>query len=200
MQPTMNGFCFLQDQYFIDFPDKGLMGNHAQIGGKRHDRPCYFWMRDNKNQDILWLVPVSTKVQKYTEIMNKKIDRYGFCDTIVIGKVAGRDNAFLIQNMCPVTANYIRNQYVLNGQPVRITADLQQEIHAKARRTLKKYEKTKAIIFPDIDKIKAALIAQLAKVKQQGNAQANTATNQTPKKRRPVMRKKNTGKDQQHGR
>ena len=105
-----------------------------------------------------------------------------------------------MQNMCPVTANYIRNQYVLNGQPVRITADLQQEIHAKARRTLKKYEKTKAIIFPDIDKIKAALIAQLAKVKQQGNAQANTATNQTPKKRRPVMRKKNTGKDQQHGR
>jgi len=166
LQPQKNGFCFLQDQYFIDFPDKGLMRNHVQINGRRHDRPCYFWMRDNKNQDILWLIPISTKVQKYTNIMNKKINRYGSCDTIVIGKVAGRDHAFLIQNMCPVTANYIQNQYVLNGYPVRITTNLQQEIHTKAQRTLKKYEKIKTIIFPDIDKIKTVLIAQLAKNRQ----------------------------------
>ena len=195
MQPTRNGFCFLDDKYFTDFPDSKLMSNH----GKGHGRPCFFCMHDKQNPDIMWLIPVSTKVQKYSAIMQKKIDRRGACHTIVIGKAAGKQSAFLIQNMCPVTQNYIQNQYILNGKPVRISEKLAKEIRVKAQRSIRIYQTDKTIIFPDIDKIKAALIAQLAKEKQQAHTQAK-APNQTPKKRRPVMRKKDMGKDHQRGR
>ena len=196
MQPTRNGFCFLNDKYFTDFPDSKLMSNH----GKGQGRPCFFCMHDKQNPDIMWLIPVSTKVQKYSAVMQKKIDRHGNCHTIVIGKAAGKQSAFLIQNMCPVTQNYIQNQYILNGKPVRIPESLAKEIRIKAQRTMRIYQTNKMVIFPDIDKIKTALIAQLAKEKQQENTQTNTTTNQPPRKRHPMMRKKNTRKDQQRGR
>ena len=56
------------------------------------------------------------------------------------------------------------------------------------------------MIFPDVEKIKSELLCQLAKDRAQENTQSNADQVQQPKKRRPVMRKKNTGKDQQHGR
>ena len=163
MVPIQNGFCFLGDQYFIDFPDDNLMCNH----GKNHGRPCFYCMRDAQNPAIMWLIPVSTKVQKYSAIMQKKITRRGVCHTIVIGKAAGRQSAFLIQNMCPVTQNYIQNQYILNGKPVRISANLAKEIRIKAQRAMRIYQTDKTIIFPDIDKIKAALIEQIANDNEQ---------------------------------
>ena len=61
-----------------------------------------------------------------------------------------------------ISASYIQNQYILNGKPVRISANLAKEIRIKAQRAMRIYQTDKTIIFPDIDKIKAALIAQIA--------------------------------------
>ena len=158
MYPVSNGFCFLHDQYFIDFPDRNLMRGH----GAGHGRPCFFWMRDRQYPDILWLIPISTKVEKYRAIMQNKIERNGECYTIVIGKAAGKHSAFLIQNMCPVTEQYIKNQYILNGKPVRIPSDLAKTIRRSAQGAMRIYQTDKRIIFPDIDTIKAALITQIA--------------------------------------
>lgn len=32
-------FYYIEDQYFIDFPDDKLMRNKDRIGGSLHDRP-----------------------------------------------------------------------------------------------------------------------------------------------------------------
>ena len=37
---------------------------------------------------------------------------HGFCDTIRFGRVESRHNAFLIQNMFPITREYIQDIYL----------------------------------------------------------------------------------------
>ena len=41
-------FYYLSDQYFVDFPDKGLMRNKESVDGQDHDRPCFYAFQDKK--------------------------------------------------------------------------------------------------------------------------------------------------------
>ena len=41
-----------------------------------------------------WMIPISSQVEKYKIIIEKKKQRYGKCNTIIIGRFAGKDNAF----------------------------------------------------------------------------------------------------------
>ena len=63
------------------------------------------------NTGLFWVIPISSQVSKYTAIYNNKLQRHGKCDTIVFGDVVGHRKAFLIQNMCPVTPKYIKDEY-----------------------------------------------------------------------------------------
>ena len=114
-------FCFLSDQYYEDFKDKYLMRNKEVIDSESRDRPCFFAFRDNVIPEILWLVPISSNYTKYKNLYDKKVLRYDKCNTIRFGEVLGKQAAFLIQNMCPVTERYIREVYVdKNGIPIRV--------------------------------------------------------------------------------
>ena len=103
---------FLSDQYYIDFPDDKLMQNKDMIDGIRRSRPCFLAFPDSKNPSIYWLVPISSRYEKYQKIAQSKIEKYGRCNTIRFGTVLGRNAAFLIQNMCPVTEFYLTAYYV----------------------------------------------------------------------------------------
>ena len=67
----------IKDEFFDIINDENLMTNHER-GNKR---PTYFTIRDN---DILWFIPLSSKVEKYKKIANKKIEKFGFCNTIAL--------------------------------------------------------------------------------------------------------------------
>ena len=41
-----------------------------------------------------WMIPISSQVEKYKVIAEKKKRKYGKCNTIIIGKFAGKENAF----------------------------------------------------------------------------------------------------------
>ena len=56
----------------------------------------------------MWFIPLSTKVDKYEIIIEKKVKKYGACRTILIKKIAGREQAILIQNAFPTLEKYIR--------------------------------------------------------------------------------------------
>ena len=95
-------YCYhIKDDYFITAAkylktkDTHLMSNKE--GGRY--RPHCLCFEDENNSSILWAIPLSSQVEKYKSIMQKKIDRFGRCDTIVIGQFAGKDSAFLIQNI-----------------------------------------------------------------------------------------------------
>lgn len=153
-------FYFLNDQYFIDFPDQFLMQNKEIINGRVHNRPCFYAFEDGSHLGLFWFIPFSSQVNKFQRIYNRKIAKYHKCDTIVFGEVLGHQKAFLIQNMCPATAKYINNEYLdsVSNLPVRITGILENEIITKAKRVLALQRQGKRLVFPDILKIETEIL------------------------------------------
>lgn len=68
------------------------------------------------NNEIMWFIPMSSKINKYKSIVEDKMKKYKKCDTIVIGNYKGRDHAFLIQNMFPIIPKYIDHIDIVNGK------------------------------------------------------------------------------------
>ena len=97
------------------------MTNHER--GKK--RPTYFTIKD---KDILWFIPISSKVDKYKKIIDSKIKKYGFCNTILIDKFLEREHAILLQNAFPTLEKYIDHVHVFNGIPARVPEYIQKKI------------------------------------------------------------------------
>lgn len=152
-------FYYINDQYFIDFPDSYLMKNKETINGQVHDRPCFYSFEDT-NTGLFWMIPFSSQVCKYRNYYNQKVAKYKKCDTITFGSVLGHEKAFLIQNMCPITAAYIKNEYLDKATyaPVRISGNFEQELVTKAKRVLALQRKGIKLIFPDVLSIEAKLL------------------------------------------
>ena len=161
MQIDIGCFYFIKDEFFDFIDDKELMKN-KENGMKR---PCYYCFKSKENNKIVWFIPVSTKIQKYQKIYNNKIQKQiklgkkPSVDTIVFGNVANTYSTFLIQNMFPVTEEYIESKYIKNKVPIKLSNKLQIEIINKANKVLNLYNHgMKNIIFPDIDKILQQLL------------------------------------------
>lgn len=151
-------FYYINDQYFIDFSDDKLMQNKETFNAISHDHPCFYAFTDNST-GLFWLIPFSSQTKKFKDIYNKKVARYGKCDTITFGEVLGFEKAFLIQNMCPVLPQYIKNEYLdKQSAPVRISGDLEKEIISKAKKVLALERKGIKLIFPDVMKIEKELL------------------------------------------
>lgn len=114
---------------------------------------------------LFWFIPISTRIDKYQKIYNNKIQKQiklgkrPSIDTIVFGYVANTYSTFLIQNMFPVTEEYVESQYIKNRVPITLSNKLQAEIISKANKVLNLYNRgMKNIIFPDINKILSKLL------------------------------------------
>jgi len=166
----LNKLYFLKDEFFERFPDEDLSINKTTDIEELHDRPCFYSFKD-KDNDIYWMIPISSKYEKYEAIYEKAIERYGFCDTISLGYVKGNKNAFLIQNMVPTTINYINNLYVSgqNGNPIEINDSMKKEINAKARKVLRLTRNGKKLTFSNILEIESVLLKDLKTNKMEEN-------------------------------
>lgn len=128
---------FIKDSFYEKYAHKDLKPNKSvDKEGNIHNCPCYYAFCEG---DIVWMIPVSSQIQKYEEIYRKKTKNGKDCDTIVFGYVKGNKNAFLIQNMIPVTEEYINNIYIdkSTGKPVVLSSSLKKELNAKARKVLR---------------------------------------------------------------
>jgi hypothetical protein len=152
-------FYYIIDQYFIDFPDPKLMQNKETVAGQVHDRPCFYAFKDSST-GLYWMIPFSSKVNKFRQYYNKKMQKYHRCDTITFGKVLGHEKAFLIQNMCPISSKYVKNEYIDSraNVPVRIDGAFEKELMGKAKRVLALQRKGNKLIFPDVLAIEATLL------------------------------------------
>lgn len=171
-------FYYLSDQYFSEFQDGKLMTNKEVVGGMVHDRPCFYALYDDTT-GLYWMIPISSQVNKYRAVYNKKVERYHRCDTIVFGNVLGHERAFLIQNMCPTTKEYIKNEYIdsKSSLPVRVDGALEKQLIDKAKRVLLLQRKGAKLIFPDVLSIEKKL---LAPPKQEAKQEDKSATNPAP--------------------
>ena len=130
------------------------MTNHER--GKK--RPTYFTIKD---KDILWFIPLSSKVEKYRKIINSKMNKYGRCDTILIREILGKDSVILLQNAFPTLEKYIDHAHILdNGKPAKVVESLKDEILQKFRYLMKLKSKGVNLFFTDIDKIKNIMLKE----------------------------------------
>lgn len=190
-------FCFINNQYYKDFPDQNLMRNKEATDGKLHNRPCFFCFSDSINADIYWLVPASSRYDKYKGIYDKKVQRYGHCKTIVLGELLGKPAAFLIQNMCPITPKYISETYFnKNHIPVRMDYKFTSAIIKNAHDVLRMVSLgNQRIVFPDIMSIYKGLERQLKLEKSiQQESQSLTARLLTAKNQAEYLNSEPMGK------
>jgi hypothetical protein len=156
----------------MTFQDEKLMKNKEKVHEVSHNRPCFFSFKDEKTS-LYWLIPISSKVEKYKAIYNKKILRFGKCDTLTFGEVLGRKAAFLIQNMCPIIPKYINEEFIdkISLLPVRVSGNIEKDVIKKAKKVLNLYHNGVDLIFPNVGMIEKQLLAELSieKIKSKSN-------------------------------
>ena len=129
MDVQQNGLCIIRDQYFLDFPSTRHMDN------KHERRPYYLAVKEENG--IIWVVPISHKVDKYREKMARDSLKHGDSVFCHIGKIKGEERAFLTGNVIPVSKEYIKNPFTIQGIPyvVQDKRDI-REIQTKTRKYL----------------------------------------------------------------
>lgn len=122
---------FVSNAFFEKVQDPYLKINYEST-----KRPHYFAFRDEKT-GLFWLVPCSSKVEKFERLIQKKQEQHKPTDTIKIVKIFGNKTVLLFQDMFPSTKEYIDGQYIKGGQPVRIAdPKLIQEMEKNARKVI----------------------------------------------------------------
>ena len=87
MKIETGGIYHIKDEFFDKINDNGLMINHEN----GHARPTYFTIKD---RDILWFIPLSSKISKYKPIIDRKIKKYGQCKSNRFGGRSQRKMSF----------------------------------------------------------------------------------------------------------
>lgn len=131
MEIIIGNFYFMSDSFFEKVGDSNLKINYETT-----KRPHYFALRDKKTS-LLWLVPCSTKVEKFEKIIEKRKQYKRPNDTIKIVIVQDKKTVLLLQDMFPINEKYISNQYIRGGQPVKIAdTNVVADIERSARRVI----------------------------------------------------------------
>lgn len=142
-------FYFVKDEFYDKLPNCNLMTDKGldienNIGG----RPCHYCFQ---YEDYFWMIPISSKTEKFHKIYNDKIKKRGYCDTIRFGYVNGHESAFLIQNCFPITEVFIDEEYKVNKNTISITItkELSNELNGLIKKVIRLYKK--GIIVPLTD-------------------------------------------------
>lgn len=147
----------IKDDFFNLIQDKHLMSNKEN----GNYRPHFYAIQDKKNPRLYWMIPISSQAEKYKAIIEKKKKKYGKCNTIVIGKFAGKENAFLIQNTFPVIEKYFDHVHTIQEKPVTIHKELNRLLTENLGEVLAMYNRGIKLTFTDILAIKAIMEKEL---------------------------------------
>lgn len=154
---VQTGYIYhIKDEYFDKVNDKGLMINHEN----GHARPTYFTIKD---KDILWFIPLSSKVSKYQPIIDKKVKKYGSCKSIMIEEIANKKSVILLQNAFPTLEKYIDHVHIMNGKPIKVIDTLKEEIIKNFNFLLALKAEGTNLFFTDIDSLKQKMLEELQK-------------------------------------
>ena len=131
MEMQTGRLYFVSDAFFQKINDPYLKINYETT-----KRPHYFALYDSRTE-LYWLVPCSSKVEKFERLIQRKKERHKPADTIQIVKIFDRKTALLFQDMFPVLEQYIDGAYIKGGQPVKIAdPKIIQELEKTARKTI----------------------------------------------------------------
>ena len=149
------GFYIIKEKFFEDMSDPYLKGN------KEENRPHYYCFEDT-HTGIYWLIPLSSRIDKYRKIIEKKEQEGKTCDILHIVKLDdNRESVFLIQDMFPITEEYIERKYTIAGNHLMLTSEhTARTIEKKAKKVLAmvkkgvKFTPTQPNVMKILDKLK----------------------------------------------
>ena len=145
----------IKDEFFDIVNDKNLMTNHER--GKK--RPTYFTIKEG---DILWFIPLSSKVDKYIKIVDNKMKKFGRCDTILIREILGEKSVILLQNAFPTLEKYIDHIHLTSdGKPAKVVESIKEEILYYFEYLMKLKTRGINLFFTDIDSIKKQMMKEI---------------------------------------
>lgn len=123
-----------------------------------HARPTYFTIED---KDILWFIPLSSKITKYQPIIDQKIKKYGSCRSIMIREIANKKSVILLQNAFPTLEKYIDHPHITYGKPLKVIDSLKDEILDNFNYLLALKKQGNNLFFPNIDEIKKIMLEEI---------------------------------------
>jgi len=143
----------IKDSYFDVANDDTLMRNYE--GGAY--RPTYFCIRDNST-NLLWVIPMSSKIDKYQLIIDKEMDRYGRCIKVLIARYGSGQSAFLLQNMFPILPKYIDHIHTIAKSPLPVNIVVQREIEKRFKEIKRLYSRGIKMIFTDVVRLEKLML------------------------------------------
>lgn len=148
------GFYKVKDKYFSDFPSSRHMYNKAE------NRPYYLAVKEKNG--IIWLVPISSKVDKYKAKISADEQKFGECLTCHIIRFMSGERAVLIGNMIPVTQEYIKGEFtILDRHYVVRDSETIKAINKRCSRYLSLVRARKLHPYVDILKIERVLLNRI---------------------------------------
>ena len=157
MDIIKGGLYFVDDSFFEKINDPFLKINYNST-----DRPHYYAYQDPLTS-LYWLVPCSSQIEKFENIIRKKKIRHTPADGIKIIKIQGRKTVLLFQDMFPATKQYIREPYMRNGRIIQIIdPKIIQEFdkHAKKVISLFRHGVRFTPTQPDVLRIEKLMLAE----------------------------------------
>lgn len=125
------GFYIIKNEFFTDMNDPYLKGN------KDENRPHYYCFEDAED-GIYWMIPLSSRVEKYQRIIDRRLANGKPCDTLYIAELDNnRKSAFLIQDIFPITQDYIEREYTIAGNHMMLTSEhTARDIEKRAKKVV----------------------------------------------------------------
>ena len=165
MERYKEGYVYhIKDEFFEkmdkEIPDNKLMANKEN----GNYRPTYYCTKD-ENTGLLWVVPMSTKFDKYQAEYDKQVARFGSCLKIVLGEFDQQKSAFLLQNMFPITGEYLDHVHTRSGKAIRVENDIQKTIRSNMKRLKELTKRGKKVTFTDFVQMEKIMLDEL-KAKQ----------------------------------
>ena len=131
LQMKKSGFYVIKDKFFEEMNDPYLKRN------KGGNRPHYYCFKDACT-GVFWMIPMSSNVEKYKKIIDKKASEGKPCDILHIVKLPNdRETTFLIQDMFPISEEYIEREYRIAGNHMMLASEhVINDVEQKARKVV----------------------------------------------------------------
>ncbi len=152
-----DGYVYhIKDEYFEKVKDERLMQNKEN----GTYRPTFYCLRD-ESTSLLWMVPLSSRVEKFKAIHDKQVAKYGKCLTIVFGEFDNREAAFLLQNIFPVTEDYLDHIHTRNNNPIPVKYSIHKKVRTNLKQIRQLLARGKKVVFPDVARLEEIMLAEL---------------------------------------
>lgn len=155
-------FYFVEDEFFKKVNDPFLKCNY-----KYTKRPHYLALKDEKT-GLFWLIPLSSKVEKFKRIIERKKEKHIPTNSIQIVNIFGKPSVLLLQDMFPISPKYIKEQYIKYSQEVHIAnSKINTYIEKNAKKIITLLRKGIKLTptQPDINKIEKIMLNDIRKTK-----------------------------------